>query len=390
MRGARYSLFGNAPSTPKPSRSRPLRDLEAGVLAPSLKTCKGYPAVPLVLTPNGPFQQGFYLALYPVNGYPQTFFIGKCPVTLYPKHKELLQNLGLRPPSFMKCIINRRAQFSASHRYWIEEWSPAENQKRFGPCTRSPGHGHNYVLYVSMEGDLDEYGMVLNLSEVKHRIQSEVIEPLDFSYLNEAWPDFQHTLPTTEYLAHVIWQRLAPYLPLVRIQLFEHPQLWADYFGHGMEAYLTLSTHFSAAHRLALPTLSYEENCEIYGKCARPHGHGHNYHLEVTVKGVMDPRTGMIADLAVLQQILKDQVTEPLDHTFLNKDIPYFAQVVPTAENIAVYIRRVLSAPIRETGAELHRVKLIESPNNSAEVYGEDLAETLGVGWDGTHLLVSV
>jgi 6-pyruvoyltetrahydropterin/6-carboxytetrahydropterin synthase len=136
-----------------------------------------------------------------------------------------------------------------------------------------------------------------------------------------------------------------------------------------MEAYLTISTHFSAAHRLALPSLTLEQNSEIYGKCARVNGHGHNYHLEVTIKGEIDPRTGMIADLVAFQNAVDDLIVEPLDHTFLNKDIPYFAEVVPTAENIAVYIRDILKQPIREIGAQLHKVKLIESPNNSCEVY---------------------
>ncbi len=269
----------------------------------------------------------------------------------------------------MKCTINRRAQFSASHRYWLPELSDAENMARFGACTHFPGHGHNYVLYVSMVGELDEYGMVLNLSDVKHVIKQEVTSQLDFSYLNQVWEEFQQTLPTTENIARVIWQRLVPHLPLVRIQLFEHPDLWADYYGNSMEAYLTISTHFSAAHRLARPDLSYEENCEIYGKCARPNGHGHNYHLEVTIKGNIDPRTGMIADLVAFQKAVDDYVVEPFDHTFLNKDIPYFAEVVPTAENIAVHIRDLLQSPIREIGAQLHKVKLIESPNNSCEVY---------------------
>ncbi len=270
----------------------------------------------------------------------------------------------------MKCIINRRAQFSASHRYWLPELTPTENQERFGRCAQAPGHGHNYVLFVSMEGDLDDYGMVLNLSDVKHVIKREVTSQLDFSYLNDVWPEFGQTLPTTEYLAKVIWDRLASHLPIVKIQLFEHPELWADYLGHSMDAYLTISTHFSAAHRLASPRLSYEENCEIYGKCARPNGHGHNYHLEVTVQGTIDPRTGMLVDLAQLQAVIDDTVVEPFDHTFLNKDIPYFSEVVPTAENIAVHIRDLLQGPIRELGARLHKVKLIESPNNSAEVYG--------------------
>jgi len=269
----------------------------------------------------------------------------------------------------MKCIINRRAQFSASHRYWLPELSEAQNQQQFGRGAQFPGHGHNYVLFVSLEGDLDEYGMVQNLSQVKKVIKQEITSQLDYAYLNHTWLDFQETLPTTENIARVIWQKLAPYLPLVKIQLFEHPELWADYLGNGMEAYLTISTHFSAAHRLAHPQLSYDQNCEIYGKCARPNGHGHNYHLEVTVKGEIDPRTGMIVDLGALQKVIDDYVVEPFDHTFLNKDIPYFDQVVPTAENIAIYIRQLLQSPIKKLGAKLHKVKLIESPNNSCEVY---------------------
>lgn len=290
----------------------------------------------------------------------------------------------------MKCTINRRAEFSASHRYWLPELTDAENAQRFGLCARAPGHGHNYVLYVSMAGDLDEYGMVLNLSDVKHVIKQEVTQQLNFSFLNEAWPEFAETLPTTENIARVIWQRLAPHLPLVRIQLYEHPELWADYLGNDMEAFLTISTHFSAAHRLARPDLSYEENCEIYGKCARPNGHGHNYHLEVTVKGQIDPRTGMIADLVELQKAIDEFVVEPFDHTFLNKDIAYFEQVVPTAENIAVHIRDLLVEPIRATGAELYKVKLVESPNNSCEVYTNLVAEGRVTAQAETPVLVQV
>ena len=269
----------------------------------------------------------------------------------------------------MQCIVNRRAQFSASHRYWLPELSEAENIKNFGACSRFPGHGHNYVLFISIAGELDKYGMVLNLSDVKQVIKREVTSQLDFSYLNDVWTEFQETLPTTENIARIIWQRLAPHLPLVRVQLFEHPELWADYMGNAMEAYLTISTHFSAAHRLAHPNLSNEENTEIYGKCARPNGHGHNYHLEVTVKGEIDPRTGMIVDLDALNQVVEDYVVEPFDHTFLNKDISYFAEVVPTAENIALYISNLLRSPIQELGAKLYKVKLIESPNNSCEIY---------------------
>lgn len=277
----------------------------------------------------------------------------------------------------LRCVINRRAEFSASHRYWLPELSATENDRQFGACTNFPGHGHNYVLYVSMAGEIDPNGMVLNLSDVKHTIAREVVSQLNFSYLNTAWPEFEQTLPTTENIARVIWQRLLPHLPLVSIQLFEHPELWADYQGKEMQAHLTVSTHFSAAHRLASDRLSLEENTAIYGKCARVNGHGHNYHLEVTIAGEIDPRTGMIADLVEFQAAIDRYVVEPMDHTFLNKDIPYFAEVVPTAENIAVYIQTMLTEPIRQIGAELHRIKVIESPNNSCEVYGPSLSEQI-------------
>ncbi|MGC1305642.1 MAG: 6-carboxytetrahydropterin synthase [Phormidesmis sp.] len=275
----------------------------------------------------------------------------------------------------MRCWINRRSQFSASHRYWLGELSESENLRRFGKCSRAPGHGHNYVLNVSIASELNPYGMVLNLSEVKAIIQREIIEPLDFSYLNDAWPEFAQTLPTTEHIARVIWQRLRPQLPppvqLTHVQLFETPDLWADYTGNGMEAYLTVSAHFSAAHRLALPHLSDQENDQIYGKCARPNGHGHNYRLEVTVKGEVDSRTGMLVDLVALQGAIARHVIEPFDHTFLNKDVPYFTAVVPTAENIVIRACDLLKVPVQELGANLHKVKLIESPNNSAEVFAE-------------------
>jgi 6-pyruvoyltetrahydropterin/6-carboxytetrahydropterin synthase len=275
------------------------------------------------------------------------------------------------------CVITRRACFSASHHYWLPELDQVENQQRFGPCSKAPGHGHNYELIVSMGGVLDGDGMVLNLSEVKHAIKAEVTEPLDFQCLNNTWPEFaveqrpEAALPTTEWLLHAIWQRLDNLLPLTALRLYEQPNLWADYLGNAMEAFLTIRTHFSAAHRLARPELSQEENETIYGKCARPHGHGHNYFLDVTVRGQIDRRTGMVCDLAALKKLVQDLVVEPFDHSFLNKDVPFFITCVPTAENIALHIADRLNQPVAEIGAALHKIRLQESPNNAAEIYAE-------------------
>ena len=275
------------------------------------------------------------------------------------------------------CVITRRACFSASHLYWLPELDAAENELRFGPCSKAPGHGHNYELIVSMGGELDADGMVLNLSDVKHAIKAEVTEPLDFHCLNHTWPEFaveqrpEAALPTTEWLLHAIWQRLNPLLPLTALRLYEQPTLWADYLGNAMEAFLTIRTHFSAAHRLARPELSQGENETIYGKCARPHGHGHNYFLEVTVRGEIDARSGMACDLAALQKLVQDLVVEPFDHTFLNKDVPFFTTCVPTAENIALHIADRLNQPVAAIGASLHKIHLQESPNNAAVIYAE-------------------
>jgi 6-pyruvoyltetrahydropterin/6-carboxytetrahydropterin synthase len=278
------------------------------------------------------------------------------------------------------CVITRRARFSASHLYRLPELDAAANQERFGPCSIEPGHGHNYELIVAMAGPLDGDGMVLNLSDVKHAIRREVTEPLDFRFLNQVWPEFdlsrpEGCLPTTEALALAIRRRLAPHLPVVGLRLYEHPDLWADVLAgptiNSMEAFLSIRTHFAAAHRLAREELSQSENEAIYGKCARPHGHGHNYLLDVTVRGAIDARTGMVCDLAALQRLVDELVVERFDHTFLNKDVPYFATCVPTAENIALHIADLLTAPIAASGASLHKVRLQESPNNAAEVFAE-------------------
>ncbi len=274
------------------------------------------------------------------------------------------------------CVITRRACFSSSHRYWLPELSEEDNTACFGACSLAPGHGHNYELIVSMAGGLNSDGMVLNLSDVKQAIRTQVTDQLDFRFLNETWPEFDLTkvngcLPTTEALTRIIWNRLKSELPLVALRLYEHPRLWADYIGNAMDAFLTIQTHFAAAHRLAKEELSQEENENIYGKCARPNGHGHNYLVDITVRGEIDERTGMICDLSALQCLVNDLVVEPFDHTHLNKDIPYFSQCVPTAENIALHIADRLKQPIKAIGANLHKIRLQESPNNAAEVYAE-------------------
>src|SRR5258707_15808609 len=116
---------------------------------------------------------------------------------------------------------------------------------------------------------------------------------------------------------------------------------------------LTRKAEFSASHVCADPALTPAENRELYGSNANPHGHGHNYVLEVTVEGEPDPVTGMVFDLRELKEILNHQVVEPMDHRFLNHEVPPFDRVVPTTENIAIEIWKRLEPQIDRPNVRL-------------------------------------
>jgi len=128
---------------------------------------------------------------------------------------------------------------------------------------------------------------------------------------------------------------------------------------------------FAASHRLHTPQLSEEENCRVYGKCSNPFGHGHNYVVEVSVCGEVDPATGMIANLADLDGFVERQVIEPFDHRYLNEELAAFRETVPTTENLCIEIfQRLKTFP----KARLERVRIEETGNNSFE-YAEDHQE---------------
>jgi len=132
---------------------------------------------------------------------------------------------------------------------------------------------------------------------------------------------------------------------------------------------ITRTVRFSAAHRYENPDLSEARNRELFGACYRPHGHGHNYRVDVTVEGAVDPVTGMVMNLADLDRILKERVVAHLDHSFLNHDIEHFARVIPTCENLAQYLADRLEDPLAEVGAgRMTAVRVWESDDLWAEV----------------------
>lgn len=132
---------------------------------------------------------------------------------------------------------------------------------------------------------------------------------------------------------------------------------------------LTRKADFAAAHFYWNPEWSDEENRRVFGKCANRQGHGHNYTLEVTVKGEVDPVSGFVVDLKDLKEILEREVVSVYDHRHLNHEVPEFKNMQPTTENIALAIWRRLDGKI--PGAQLHRVRVYEAADLFADVYGE-------------------
>lgn len=135
----------------------------------------------------------------------------------------------------------------------------------------------------------------------------------------------------------------------------------------GIKVTVVRRAHFCAAHRVYNPEWSDQKNMEVFGPCSHPNYHGHNYMLEVMVRGEVDPHTGYVVDLRLLKQLIEEEVMEPFDHKNLNIDTEEFSRLVPSTENLALVIwrrlRRRLPAHL-ELGVRLH-----ETVNNYVEVW---------------------
>jgi 6-pyruvoyltetrahydropterin/6-carboxytetrahydropterin synthase len=135
--------------------------------------------------------------------------------------------------------------------------------------------------------------------------------------------------------------------------------------------FITRRVEFSASHVCRNPKLSEEENRALFGASANPHGHGHNYVLEVTVEGTPDPVTGMVLDLKHLKEILQREVVDPYDHRFLNREVPPFDSVIPTGENVAVEIWKRLRPHLSGDRGRLHAIRLYETPDLYVDYFGD-------------------
>jgi 6-pyruvoyltetrahydropterin/6-carboxytetrahydropterin synthase len=235
------------------------------------------------------------------------------------------------------------------------------------------GFGQYFRLQVTLEGKLDpKSGYLRNIKEIDQVVRERIIGGIagarklardgqpdlalrsfissQFAVLDGAWPGDQlHSM--------TLW--LTPFLSFT--------QLAAEY---GMSTRLNQKFEFSASHRLHNPHLSDEENRKIYGKCNNPNGHGHNYEVQVTLKGKPNA-SGLLVDVPAFELVVKQYVIDKLDHKNLNVDVPEFKELIPTVENIAMTIFRMLKSRFTGIGADLASVTVWETPKTWCE-YTED------------------
>ena len=132
-------------------------------------------------------------------------------------------------------LLTRKAEFSASHYYWVPAWTEEENARVFGKCSNRNGHGHNYTLEVTVAGEVDSAtGFVVDLKELKDVMEREVVSVYDHRHLNLEVPEFAKAMPTTENIAIAVWKRLEGKISgakLYCVRVYETPDLFADYYG---------------------------------------------------------------------------------------------------------------------------------------------------------------
>ena len=249
-------------------------------------------------------------------------------------------------------LLTKRIEFAAAHRYHNEAWDAATNRRVFGACNNEPGHGHNYLLEVTIAGPVDRHtGMVVNLFDLKVVLQ-QVLEEFDHKHLNLDTPYFSTIIPTTENIASVLWGKLADRSAdigrLERLRLYEEDDLWADLTAKGRaggQASLTRRYHFASSRPLSSPDRAQNQT-------------GHNYALEVTVAGEIHPETGMVTDIGAVDRVVQELVVRRFADRNLGQD-PAFSSRPLTGETLARLIWSLLVKAV--PAGRLQNVRLSES-----------------------------
>lgn len=249
-----------------------------------------------------------------------------------------------------RSTLTKRIEFSASHRYFKPEWDEERNRRVFGPCSQE--HGHNYLLEVTLGGQVDPVtGMIINLYDLKH-IVSDVLEEFDHKHLNFDMPYFERLVPTTENLALVLWRKFRERpetRDIASIRLCEGENLWAELYqpnGPASEDY-TEPTEALLTRRYALTV---KRNADS------SHVETWPLSLDVTVRGPIDPVTGRVTDIMALDKRVKEQILDHLQETNLSEH-PEFSDRPVTLPTLA---KVLWSRLIDVADARLERLRLTD------------------------------
>ncbi len=280
-------------------------------------------------------------------------------------------------------LMTRRVGFSSAHADWLPDGTLSENRERFGPNASAEPYGNNYTLDVTVEGDIDPVtGIIVNIKDLDQIVKQRVVQHLDKKFLNRS-VDYFCNRPVTsetllEYVRTQLEGQLPPVITLYALRLEETPLHFAEWKASEQREekervgmMLTRVYEFAASHRLHSSHLSEQENRDLFGKCNYPHGHGHNYIVEVTVAGPVEARTGRVLDEALLDGIVHTEVVDRYDHRHFNYDIPEFADLIPSTEVVTRMIWDRLKSHI-PAPARLYRVIVRETARNIFEYRGED------------------
>lgn len=271
--------------------------------------------------------------------------------------------------------LTKRAEVAVAHQCRREDWNTLQNEAVYGLESRP--HGHNFLIEVTVAGPVQpDTGMVINIKDLKAAMGA-VLEQIDHRNLNGDHPAFAEQVPTVERVVQHLWGELGGRLPggaLERVRLFETEDTWFETHRPGSplapdiegSMLITRRYTFSAAHRLHAPALSEQENRKLFRDCNNPNGHGHNYTLEVTVSGQVDPDTGLAVGHAEMDDIIRKSVVDRYNFRNLNGEVPEFAEQITTSENICRTIWQTLQKPL----AGLYRIRLGETRDNYFEYYG--------------------
>jgi 6-pyruvoyltetrahydropterin/6-carboxytetrahydropterin synthase len=200
-------------------------------------------------------------------------------------------------------LLTKRIEFAAAHRYIKPEWDEAKNRAVFGPCYNPPAHGHNYLLEVTVGGEVDpKTGMVINLFDLK-RVLLGVIEEFDHKNLNLDMPYFRSQVPTSENLARVLWTKLAAQKDigtLHSVRLYEDEDLYSEVTAAGGIDAAAVTRRYSFT-------------------AVQDDHQGREWDCYITVHGKIDPVSGMVTDIGALNRLVQDKVVKIFDRQDLRK-----------------------------------------------------------------------